>query len=210
MAGDSRHSRLGWTRCFHSHVSACDAKSRLYKSLRYLSWTINLWPTYRYLHHIKKIPAAKIRKTKSTAQPNYLATICHWHLKKYILAAARIFFAQWKYCRYSTWIWPVASGMAWVTHPSPGGSTNASAAPLRTRPPRWECASRSPHRASRNSCIPACTCERSARLCTQAAQIWERLSNRLGLGNSFLCIFLFTHILYIISRIQRNTCYTII
>lgn len=48
-----------------------------------------------------------------------------------------------------------------MTHPSLGGSTSAGAAPLRTLPPRWVCAGRCLHRASRNNCSPACTCRRS-------------------------------------------------
>ena len=48
------------------------------------------------------------------------------------------------------------------THPSPGGSTSAGAAPLQTRPPRWACAGRCLHTASRSNCSPACTCGRSA------------------------------------------------
>lgn len=38
------------------------------------------------------------------------------------------------------------------THPTPAGSTTWGAASQQTRPPRWACADRSPHTASRSSC----------------------------------------------------------
>lgn len=56
-----------------------------------------------------------------------------------------------------------------MTHPSPGGSTSAGAAPLQTPPPRWACAGRCLHRASRSNYSPTCTCERTATPYSQPA-----------------------------------------
>lgn len=57
-----------------------------------------------------------------------------------------------------------------MTHPSPGGSTSAGAAPPRIQPPRWACAGRCLHRASRNNYSPACTCGRSVAPYSQPAE----------------------------------------
>lgn len=56
------------------------------------------------------------------------------------------------------------------THPSPEDNTSADAAPRQIRPPQSACAGKSPHRASRNSYSPACTCGRSEAPCSQSAE----------------------------------------
>lgn len=72
---------------------------------------------------------------------------------------------------------------ALLTHPSPAGSTTWGAASQQTRPPRWACADRSPHTASRSSCSQRGKDEWTSTLYSSS---WEKGQNGitwLGIGS---------------------------